>query len=25
VLAAVIPTYVCPLDTLTHQPQTGFY
>ena len=25
VLAAVVPTYVCPLDELTHRPQTGFY
>jgi prepilin-type N-terminal cleavage/methylation domain-containing protein len=25
VLAAVIPTYVCPLDELTHLPQTGYY
>ena len=25
VLAAVIPTYVCPLDTVTHRPQPGFY
>ena len=25
VLAAVIPTYICPLDDLTHKPQTGFY
>jgi prepilin-type N-terminal cleavage/methylation domain-containing protein len=25
VLAAVVPTYVCPLDALTHQPQTGRY
>ena len=25
VLAAVIPTYICPLDDLTHQPQPGFY
>jgi prepilin-type N-terminal cleavage/methylation domain-containing protein len=25
VLATVIQTYVCPLDQLTHQPQTGYY
>jgi prepilin-type N-terminal cleavage/methylation domain-containing protein len=25
VLASVIPTYVCPLDTLTHDPQVGHY
>jgi prepilin-type N-terminal cleavage/methylation domain-containing protein len=25
VLAAVVPTYVCPLDRVTQQPQTGFY
>jgi prepilin-type N-terminal cleavage/methylation domain-containing protein len=25
VLAAVVPTYVCPLDSVTHQPQTSFY
>jgi prepilin-type N-terminal cleavage/methylation domain-containing protein len=24
-LAVVIPTYVCPLDEVTHKPQTGFY
>ncbi len=25
VLAAVVPTYVCPLDRVTHRPQTGYY
>ena len=25
VLAAVVPTYVCPLDALTQRPQTGYY
>jgi hypothetical protein len=25
VLAAVVPTYVCPLDGLTQRAQTGFY
>jgi len=25
VLAAVVPTYVCPLDQVTHQPQISFY
>jgi prepilin-type N-terminal cleavage/methylation domain-containing protein len=25
VLAAVVPTYVCPLDSITHRPQTSFY
>jgi prepilin-type N-terminal cleavage/methylation domain-containing protein len=25
VLAVVIPTYICPLDSLTHQPQVGYY
>ena len=24
-LATVVPVYVCPLDRVTHQPQTGFY
>jgi prepilin-type N-terminal cleavage/methylation domain-containing protein len=25
VLAVVVPTYVCPLDWVTQQPQTGYY
>ena len=25
VLAYVVPTYVCPLDEVTHRPQTGYY
>jgi hypothetical protein len=25
VLAAVVPTYVCPSDNVTQQAQTGFY
>ena len=25
VLQAVVPTYVCPLDDLTHEPTAGFY
>ena len=25
VLAAVVPTYVCPLDRVTQRPQTSFY
>jgi prepilin-type N-terminal cleavage/methylation domain-containing protein len=25
VLAAVVPTYVCPMDPVTQQPQTGRY
>jgi type II secretory pathway pseudopilin PulG len=25
VLAWVIPTYICPLDTLTDEPQAGYY
>jgi prepilin-type N-terminal cleavage/methylation domain-containing protein len=25
VLAAVVSTYICPLDWVTQQPQTGFY
>jgi prepilin-type N-terminal cleavage/methylation domain-containing protein len=25
VLAAVVPMYVCPLDEVTHRPQTSFY
>ena len=25
VLAAVVPTYVCPLDQVTHLPQTSYY
>ncbi len=24
-LAALVPTYICPLDDLTHQPTPGFY
>ena len=24
-LAAVVPMYVCPLDEVTHRPQTSFY